>query len=136
MAVRPDGTNAGLSAGHDATEPASDRVTGVDADIDLLFALVAALRELADDPRRVHDSPRVYAFSIRWGALVFGRLERLAYYHGRGELTGEEKIRYDLLRGELRDAVPQMRQLGLARPAVPLDEAEQDSRRDAGYHPS
>ena len=61
-------------------------VVGVTGDIDLIRAQVNALRELASDPDKAKDSARVYAFSIRWGVLLAGRVERLGYYHRRGEL--------------------------------------------------
>jgi hypothetical protein len=95
-------------------------VRGVDADLDLMFAVVRALRELASDPDKAQDSARVYDFSIRWGTLLHGRLERLAYYHGRGELAPDEQERYQALRVELRDSLPLVERLGLARPSVAL----------------
>lgn len=103
-------------------EVASNRVVGADHDLDLLFEQVNALRELASDPGATRDSARVYAFSIRWGVMLAGRLERLAHYHGRGELTPRDRTRYDALRTELRDVLSLIERLGLARPAVPLDE--------------
>lgn len=103
-------------------ESASNRVVGAAHDIDLLFDQVNALRELASDPERTGDSARVYAFSIRWGTMLAGRLERLAYYHARDELARDDQVRYDALRAELRDALPLIERLGLARPAVPLDD--------------
>lgn len=96
------------------------RIPGAARDLDSLFAAVAALRELAADTSKKQDSARVYDFSIRWGTMLAGRLERLAHYHGRGELRPRERERYERLRTELRDALPAMRELGLARPAVPL----------------
>ncbi|HWR48195.1 MAG TPA: hypothetical protein VN327_11380 [Pseudonocardiaceae bacterium] len=93
---------------------------GVDADLDLMFAAVTALRELASDPDKAQDSARVYDFSIRWGTLLHGRLERLAYYHGRGELAPQEQERYQALRSELRLSLPLVERLGLARPRVAL----------------
>lgn len=101
-------------------EPASSRVVAAHADLDLMFAQVTALRELASDPDKAQDSARVYDFSIRWGTLVHGRLERLAYYHGRGELTLDEQARYESLRRELREALPLLERFGLARPSAAL----------------
>src|SRR5699024_3894679 len=108
--------------GRVSDEPTSDRVVGADVDLDLLFAHVKALRELASDPEKAQDSARIYDFSIRWGTLLSGRLERLAHYHDRGELTPDEQARYEALRAELREAVPLIERLGLARPRVPLND--------------
>lgn len=101
-----------------------NRVVGVDNDLDLIFAQVQALHELASDPDKAQDSARVYDFSIRWGTLLHGRLERLAYYHGRAQLAPDEQQRYATLRSELRAALPLVERLGLARPSVALDDAE------------
>lgn len=97
-------------------ELGTSRVAGIDADLDLLFAQLKALRELAADPEKSHDSARIYDFSIRWGTLIHGRLERLAYYHDRAALTPDEQTRYQTLRSELRGALPLIDQLGLVRP--------------------
>ncbi|MBV8541592.1 MAG: hypothetical protein JO063_13315 [Pseudonocardiales bacterium] len=105
-------------------ESESSRVRGVDADLDLMFAAVEALRELASDPDSAQDSARVYDFSIRWGTLLHGRLERLAHYHRRGELAPPEQERYQSLRSELRRSLPLVRRLGLACPRVALGDAE------------
>lgn len=101
-------------------ESASNRVPGVDADLDLMIAAVKALRELASDPDKAQDGARVYDFSIRWGTLLHGRLERLAYYHGRGELTPQQQERYQGLCAQLRHSLPLIERLGLARPSVVL----------------
>jgi hypothetical protein len=94
----------------------SSRVVGAEADLDLMFAQLKALRELASDP----GTARVYDFSIRWGTLLSGRLERLAYYHSRGELALHEQARYESLRCQLREVLPLVERLGLASPTVPL----------------
>lgn len=104
-------------------ETVTSRVVGADADLDLMFAQIKALRKLAMDPDAALGSARVYDFSIRWGTLLHGRLERLAYYHSRGELAPDEQGRYQVLRSELREALPLVKQLGLASPTVPLDDA-------------
>lgn len=95
------------------------RVTGLDEDLDLLFAAVAALRGLAADDRA--DRGRVYDFAITWGTLLAGRLRRVDHYHRRGDLTPGERARYAALRAALREALPLMERLDIARPAVPLD---------------
>ncbi len=105
---------------------AGSRPVGVDHDLDLIFRQLTELRELAADPDKAKDSGRVYDFSIRWGTLLAGRLQRLAHYHGRGELAPDAQARYDALRAELRDTVALADGLGLARPAVPLDDAPLD----------
>ena len=88
----------------------------MDTDLDLLFAQVEALRELAGDPDQAQDRARVYDFSIRWGMFVHGRLERLAYYEDRGELTAEQQARYEKLCVQLRQVLPLIDRFGLARP--------------------
>jgi hypothetical protein len=108
-------------------ESRSSRVKGADADLDLMFAAVQALRELASDPAQARDRARVYDFSIRWGTLLHGRLERLAYYHDRGELAPGEQERYQALRSALRHSLPLVERLGLARPRVALGGAEGQS---------
>lgn len=102
--------------------------TGLDNDLDLLFAQVQALRELASDPEKAQESAAVYSFSIPWGTMLSGRLERLAYYHSRGELAPDERARYDSLRAELREALPLVERLSLARPSVPLSEDAEPDR--------
>jgi hypothetical protein len=95
-------------------ETVTSRVVGADADLDLMFAQIKALRKLAMDPDAAQGSARVYDFSIRWGTLLHGRLERLAYYHSRGELEPDEQGRYEVLCCELREALPLVKRLGLA----------------------
>ncbi|MDR7299892.1 hypothetical protein [Haloactinomyces albus] len=97
-------------------ERANSRVIGADTDLDLLFAQVQALRELASDPDKAQDSDRVYDFGIRWAVLLYGRLQRLDHYHHRSELAPDEQARYERLRAELREAVPLVERLGLPRP--------------------
>jgi hypothetical protein len=93
-------------------------VVGADDDLDQLFAQIEALRELAGDPRASSDPARVYDFSIRWGALISGRLPRLAYYSGRGELSPAQQERFGALCEELLSALPAVDRLGLARPRL------------------
>jgi hypothetical protein len=102
-------------------ELTSGRVAGVDADLDLLFDQVKELRELAGEPDKAHDSARVYDFSVRWGTFLRGRLERLAYYHSRAALTPDQQARYQALCTELRQALPVVERLGLARPNMDID---------------
>lgn len=113
-----------------SSNPASDMINesarsgevGVDADLDLMFAQVKALRQLGSDAERSGPSARVYDFSIRWGTLLHGRLQRLVYYHRQGRLAPHEQERYELLRGELRDVLPLLERLRLAQPSVALDD--------------
>jgi hypothetical protein len=98
-------------------------VVGVDADLDVLFAQVKALCELACDPDQAQDRARVYDFSIRWGTFVHGRLERLAYYQHRGDFTAEQQVRYEALCAQLRQALPLIDRLGLAHPDVVMGDS-------------
>lgn len=95
-------------------------VVGADTDLDMIFDEVEAFRELADDPDRARDSAEVYSFSIRWGAMMFGRLERLEHYSSRGELAPDVQHRYDNLRAQLRELLPKLAEFGVARPKIPL----------------
>ncbi|MGH3145809.1 MAG: hypothetical protein ACRDTR_08410 [Rubrobacter sp.] len=95
---------------------------GIDGDLDMIFDGVGALRELASDPDEAQDGARVYDFSIRWGVLVSGRLERLEHYYRAEELAEEGERRYRELRRELQDAMPQIERLGITRPTVPLED--------------
>ncbi|MBA8824925.1 hypothetical protein FHX42_002272 [Saccharopolyspora lacisalsi] len=98
----------------------SDRVIGTATDLDLLAAHLEALHELATDPDRTRDEGRVYDFSIRWGTLLAGRLERLEHYYLRDELPPEDRNRYEQLRTKLRESVPQLERLNLPHPTVAL----------------
>ena len=91
---------------------------GIDRDIDMISAGVEELHKLASDQQKAQDSARIYDFSIRWGVLMSGRLQRLDHYHQAGELTQDQEHRYGELREELRDAAPQAERLGIARPDI------------------
>ncbi len=91
---------------------------GIDRDIDMISAALEELRQLASDRKKAQDSAKIYDFSIRWGVLMSGRLERLEHYHRSGELTEHQERRYQELREELRDAAPQAERLGIARPNI------------------
>lgn len=93
-------------------------VVGADTDLDILCGQVEALRQLIADQQKRRDEDRIYSFSIRWGAFIFGRLERLAHYNARGALSGDVQRRYDALLADLRELAPQMDELGVARPNV------------------
>jgi hypothetical protein len=99
----------------------SNGVAGVTADIDLILAQVEALRQLASDRDKAQDKARVYDFSIRWGALLSGRLERLEIFYRRDELTPDEQARYAELKSQLREVLPLAEQLKIGHPTVPLD---------------
>lgn len=99
----------------------SNGVAGVAADVDMILAAVETLRELASDPDKGQDKARIYDFSIRWGALMSGRLERLEHYHRRGELAPDQQRRYAGLKSQLREVLPLVEQLHVGRPTVPLD---------------
>ena len=91
---------------------------GINRDIGMISAGVEELRKLASDQQKAQDGARIYDFSIRWGVLMSGRLQRLDHYHQAGELTQDQEHRYGELREELRDAAPQAERLGLARPNI------------------
>ena len=99
-----------------ARAAASRDPRGGAADLDRAFAEVAALRALGEAEDRRHDEARVYDASIRWGALVAGRLHRLALLSGRGALGDAEQARYAELEEELRTLSPLLDRLGLPRP--------------------
>lgn len=87
-------------------------------DLDLIFAAVDTLDELAADPDAAGDRARIYDFSIRWGVLLAGRLHRLEHYAKLGALSGGEKERYDVLVERLRGASAAADRLGLTRPTL------------------
>ncbi|MCA3747986.1 MAG: hypothetical protein IN808_02470 [Rubrobacter sp.] len=95
---------------------------GIARDIELVAAAVRELRELAADPRRSRSGDAIYDFSIRWGTLLMGRLQRVEHYHRRGELGPEDEKGYARLKRELREALPLADRLGLGRPPIPLEE--------------
>jgi hypothetical protein len=97
--------------------PERTSVPGVDEDLDLLFAQVDALREMPSEP----DDARVYDFSVRWGTLLSGRLERLRHYEDGSRLTPEQSDRYAKLRSQLHEMVPVIERLGLMKPRVRLE---------------
>ncbi|HEV2093925.1 MAG TPA: hypothetical protein VGR18_12245 [Rubrobacter sp.] len=95
---------------------------GIDEDMSAVAAGIRALRELALDPVGSEDGARVYDFSIRWGVLMSGRLKRLEHYYRAGELTEEQERAYRQLRGELGEAAPLAKGLGIGWPTVPLED--------------
>lgn len=97
---------------------------GMDRDLGMLSDGLRALRDLAADPKGASDGARVYDFSIRWGVLISGQLERAEHYHRAGGLTEGQEQRYRELKRGLRDATPQIERLGIGRPAVPLEDQE------------
>jgi hypothetical protein len=98
----------------------ADPVQGVAADLDRAFAEVAALRALGEAEDRRHDEARVYDASIRWGALVAGRLHRLALLHRRGAMSDGQRTRYSELEVELAELAPVLDRLGLPDPRAVL----------------
>jgi hypothetical protein len=88
----------------------------------MIAAEIEALRELASDPTKAEDRWRVYDFSIRWGVLISGRLERVEHYYRLGELTEAQEERYRGMRRELSREMPLIEQLDLGRPRVPLED--------------
>lgn len=92
--------------------------SAAERDLDELRGQVTALRELAADPEVSPDDDQVYDFSIRWGTMLAGRLQRLDYYYRRAALTPSEAGRYEALLEELRAVAPTAKRLQLARPQV------------------
>ena len=91
---------------------------GIDGDIDMISAGLDELHRLASDEQKAQGSAKIYDFSIRWGVILSGRLQRLDHYHRAGELTREQERRYQELRRELKAAAPQAERLGIARPQI------------------
>lgn len=92
--------------------------TATQHDLDLIFAAVDALEEIAADPGKAADRSRIYDFSIRWGVLLAGRLHRLEHLDRAGALSAEERQGYEALVARLRDATPVAERLGLTRPTL------------------
>lgn len=95
---------------------------GIDRDLDVIFAGIEALRDLASDPDKAKDGARVYDFNVRWGTLMSGRLMRLEHYYRAVKLTGEQERRYRELRREFENVAPAIESLGVTRPTVPLQD--------------
>jgi hypothetical protein len=91
---------------------------GIDRDIDMISAALEELNSLASDEQKARDDARIYDFSIRWGVLLSGRLQRLDHYHRAGELTRDQERRYRELKQELSEATPRAEGLGIARPDI------------------
>ena len=91
---------------------------GIDRDMGMISAALEELSSLASDEQKAQDDARIYDFSIRWGVLLSGRLERLDHYHRVGELTRDQETRYRKLRQELSEAASQAERLGIARPNI------------------
>ncbi len=91
---------------------------GIDRDMGMISAALLELRQLSSDQQKAQDGARIYDFSIRWGVLLSGRLERLEYFHQAGELTRDQEDRYRQLKQELGEAAPQAESLGIARPTT------------------
>ena len=97
------------------------RLECTDVDLDLLFAQINQLHRLASDADAAQDGDKRYDFSIRWGVLLSGRLQRLLHYESRGELSAGERERFQELRNQLEDAAPVARKLGMADPVSAID---------------
>ena len=91
---------------------------GIDRDMYLISAALEELHQLACDEQKPQESARIYDFSIRWGVLLSGRLQRLEHYHQTGDLAQDQERRYGELREELKGAAPQAERLGIARPNI------------------
>ena len=91
---------------------------GIDRDIGMVSAALEELHRLASDEQQARDGAKTYDFSIRWGTLLSGRLQRLDHYHRAKELTRDQELRYRNLREQLGDAAPQAQRLGIAQPDI------------------
>ncbi len=87
---------------------------GIDDDVELLDAQIAALKELA----RIDDVPegRIYDFGIRWGAALAGRFRRLVHYSCLGVLDEDAERRFQSLCDDLRSVSELIDRFDLARP--------------------
>ena len=103
-------------------ERTADRIgpPGIDGDLRMISAAIEALGELAAEQAR--EGPKVYDFSIKWGVLMAGRLERLEHYNRSGELTQEQERCYREIRRRLKNALPQIERLAIGRPTVALED--------------
>ncbi len=102
---------------------ASGSVTAIDVDIDddmdLLIEQVHALRQLdAECPSDAVTEARRYDVSIRWGAVMAGRLRRLVYYDARGMLAETDQRRFHELCRELNALSDVIERFGLAQPVL------------------
>ena len=95
---------------------------GIDRDIGMVSAALEDLHRLASDEQQARDGAKTYDFSIRWGVVLSGRLERLDHYLREGRLTEHQRSNYQQLRRDLKDATPAMERLGLGKPRVPLED--------------
>ena len=103
---------------------------GIDRDINMISSALEELRRLASDHKNAQDDAEIYDFSIRWGVLLSGRLERLDHYYHAGELTPDQAYHYGELKQELREAAPRAEHLGIARPNIaPADQFSADGKR-------
>ena len=91
---------------------------GIDRDIDMISSALEELHDLGSDDHKAQDDAKIYDFSIRWGTLLSGRLQRLDHYHRAKELTRDQELRYRNLREQLGDAAPQAQRLGIAQPDI------------------
>ncbi|OBE98604.1 hypothetical protein [Mycobacterium sp. 852002-10029_SCH5224772] len=87
---------------------------GIDDDVELLDAQIAALKELA----RIDDVPegQIYDFGIRWGAALAGRFRRLVHYSCLGVLDEGAERRFQSLCDDLRSVSDLIDRFDLARP--------------------
>ena len=97
----------------------------VEADLDELFVQVRALRELVAEGNPSPEDGDVYDFSIRWGAMMSGRLPRIVHYLHRDQLAPRDRRRFDRLTAEFADLAGWIQRLRLA----PVPSAAQPSGR-------
>ena len=89
-----------------------------------LYALSAELRDLpevAAEWETLSDGQRV-TIALDWDHLMATYLPEVEHAYRAGDMTDEQRDQYQLLRQQLRDALPLFAQLDLFRPTVPLED--------------
>ncbi|OBG58430.1 hypothetical protein A5703_03315 [Mycobacterium sp. E188] len=93
----------------------------IDADVELLAAQIQALEALGR--KDLVEDGEVYDFSVRWGAVLAGRLPRLVHYSSLGLLDDADRHRFESLCADLSRVSESAERLGLPRPVLSDDRA-------------
>ncbi|WP_082969832.1 hypothetical protein [Mycobacterium sp. E3305] len=93
----------------------------IDTDVELLAAQIQALEALGR--KDLVEDGEVYDFSVRWGAVLAGRLPRLVHYSSLGLLDDADRHRFESLCADLRRVSESAERLGLPRPVLSDDRA-------------
>ncbi len=105
----------------------------IDDDLDVIAEQVAVLRDLNTQPHL--SDATVYDFSIRWGAVLAGRVPRLVHYRDRGLLSAADVARVHEVCAQLRELSAPARRLGLAVPPLgPADAPPPPRSTDTEEH--